>query len=74
MFVVGDTVKTKRFFVQHRKSYRSSRSNREFFTVSERESFVPFLSSSKNSGRVHEHFNLVEAQAAQAHVSRKSQR
>ena len=25
-----------------------------------RERFVPFLSSSKNSDRVHEHFNLVE--------------
>ena len=34
MFVclVDDTVKTKRFFVQRRKSYRSSRLNREFFT------------------------------------------
>ena len=33
MFVEDDTVKTKRFFVQQRKSYRSSRSNREFFTI-----------------------------------------
>ena len=33
MFVVDDIVKTKRFFVQQRKSYRSSRSNREFFTI-----------------------------------------
>ena len=30
--LVDDTVKTKRFFVQRRKSYRSSRLNREFFT------------------------------------------
>ena len=58
MFVVDDTVKTKRFFVQQRKIYRSSRSNREFFTFSYR--FVPFLSSSKNSDRVPEHFYLVE--------------
>ena len=34
MFVVDDTVKTKRFFVQQRKSYRSSRWNREFFIFS----------------------------------------
>ena len=34
MFVVDDTVKTKRFFVQQRKSYRISRSKREFFTFS----------------------------------------
>ena len=32
----------------------------EFFTFSWRERFVPFLSSSKNSDRVHEHFDLVE--------------
>ena len=61
MFVADDTVKTKRFFVQQRKSYRSSCSNREFFTIFiERERFVPLLSSSKNSDCVHEHFNLVE--------------
>ena len=57
---MDDTVKTKSFFVQQRKSYRSSRSNREFFTFSWRERFVPFLSSSKNSDRFHEHFDLVE--------------
>ena len=59
---MDDTAKTKRFFVQQRKSYRRSRSNREFFRFSwrERERFVPFLSSSKNSDRVHEHFDLVE--------------
>ena len=33
-FVVDDTVKTKRFFVQQRKIYGCSRSNREFFTFS----------------------------------------
>ena len=60
MFVVDDTVKTKRFFIQQRKIYRSSRLNREFFTFSQRERFVPLLSSSKNSDRVHEHFDLVE--------------
>ena len=59
-FVVDDTVKSKRFFVRQRKRYRSSRSNREFFTFSWRERFVPFLSSRKNSDRVHEHFDLVE--------------
>ena len=60
IFVVDDTVKTKRFFIQQRKSYRSSHLNREFFTFSWRERFVPFLSSSKNSDRVHKRFNLVE--------------
>ena len=60
MFVVDDTVKTKRFFVQQRKSYRCSRSNREFVTFSYRERFVPLLSSNKNSDRVHEHFDVVE--------------
>ena len=59
-FVVDDTVNSKRFFVQQRKIYRSSHSNREFFTFSWRERFVPFLSSSKNSDRVHKHFDLVE--------------
>ena len=60
MFVVDDTVKTKRFFVQQRKSYRSSRSSGEFFTFSLRVRCVPFLSSSKNSYCVHEYFDLVE--------------
>ena len=53
-------MKTERFFANPRKSYRSSRSNRKFFTFLWRESFVLFLSSSKNSDRVHEHFDLVE--------------
>ena len=56
---MDDTVKTKRFFVRQRKRYRSSRSNREFFTFSWSERFVPFLSR-KNNDRVHEHFDLVE--------------
>ena len=57
---MDDTVKTKRFFVQQRKRYRSSRSNRELFTFSWIERFVSFLSSRKTSDRVHEHFDLVE--------------
>ena len=65
---MDDTVKTKRFFVRQRKRYRSSRSNREFFTFSWRERFVPFLSSSKNSDRVHKHFDLVEV-IGQFHAS-----
>ena len=44
MFVVDDTVKTKRFFVQQRKSYRSSRLNREFFTFyGGRDLYLSFL-------------------------------
>ena len=46
MFVclVDDTVKTKRFFVQRRKSYRSSRLNREFFTFyGGRDLYLSFL-------------------------------
>ena len=57
---MDDTVKTKRFFVRERKRYRSSRLNRELLTFSWRERFVPFLSSRKNSDRVHKHFDLVE--------------
>ena len=57
---MDDTVNTKRFFVQQRKIYRGSHLNREFFTFSWRERFVPFLSSSKNSDHVHKHFDLVE--------------
>ena len=59
-FIVDDTVKTKKFFVQQRERYRSSRSNREFFPFSWRERLVPFLFSRKNSNCVHEHFDLVE--------------
>ena len=58
--IPGMILKTKRFSIQQRKSYRSSRSNREFLTFSWRDRFVPFLSSRKNSDRVHEHFDLVE--------------
>ena len=35
-------------------------SSLDFHGERERERFVPFLSSSKNSDRVHEHFDLVE--------------
>ena len=42
--LVDDTVKTKRFFVQQRKSYRSSRLNREFFTFyGGRDLYLSFL-------------------------------
>ena len=42
--LVDDTVKTKRLFVQQRKSYRSSRLNREFFTFyGGRDLYLSFL-------------------------------
>ena len=56
---MDDTVKTKSFFVRQRKRYISSCSNREVFTYSWRERFVPFLSR-KNSDCVHKRFDLVE--------------
>ena len=42
--LVDDTVKTKRLFVQQRKSYRSSRLNREFFAFyGGRDLYLSFL-------------------------------